>query len=63
MSHADLALQFILANPAVSTTIPGMRRPRHVEANLAAGDAPPLPPRLLAALRQHRWDRVPNATP
>jgi len=63
MQLPELALRFILAHPAVSTTIPGMRRPAHVERNLAASDGEPLPPRLLDALRTHRWDRTPNATP
>jgi len=64
MQLPELALRFILAHPAVSTTIPGMRRPAHVERNLAASDGDPLPPRLLDALRtHHRWDRTPNATP
>ena len=63
MQLPELALRFILAHPAVSTTIPGMRRPAHVERNLAARDGEPLPPRLLDALRTHRWDRAPNATP
>ena len=53
----DLALAFVLHHPAVSTTIPGMRKPRHVEANLRAGDAPALPADLIAKLRPHRWDR------
>jgi aryl-alcohol dehydrogenase-like predicted oxidoreductase len=57
MDLPELALRFILHHPAVSTVIPGMRRPRHVERNLAAGDGEPLPPRLLEALRSHRWDR------
>jgi len=63
MDLPELALRFILAHPAVSTTIPGMRRPRHVERNLAASDGVPLPPRLHDALKTHRWDRRPNATP
>ena len=63
MQLPELALRFILAHPAVSTTIPGMRRPAHVERNLAASDGEPLPPRLLDVLRTHRWDRTPNATP
>jgi aryl-alcohol dehydrogenase-like predicted oxidoreductase len=54
----DLALRFILHHPAVSTTIPGMRRVKHVEANLAASDKPPLEGRLLDTLRQHRWTRT-----
>ncbi len=56
-SLPDLALRFILHHPAVSTTIPGMRRDRHVEANLAASDAPPLSAEMITALRAHRWDR------
>jgi aryl-alcohol dehydrogenase-like predicted oxidoreductase len=57
-SLADLALRFILHHPAVSTTIPGMRRRGHVEANLAAADAAALEPHVLQALRGHRWDRT-----
>jgi aryl-alcohol dehydrogenase-like predicted oxidoreductase len=63
MELPGLALRFILEHPAVSTTIPGMRRPEHVERNLAASDGVRLPPRLRDALRTHRWDRLPNATP
>jgi len=63
MDLPELALRFILEHPAVSTTIPGMRRPRHVERNLAASDGVRLPPRLHEALKAHRWDRKPNATP
>ena len=59
MTMPEMALRFILSNPDVSTTIPGMRKPRHVESNLAASDAGPLPPDLLARLRSHRWDRRP----
>ncbi|OFV89790.1 MAG: aldo/keto reductase [Acidobacteria bacterium RIFCSPLOWO2_12_FULL_65_11] len=58
MDLPELALRFILEHPAVSTTIPGMRRPRHVERNLAASDGVRLPPRLRDALRTHRWDRT-----
>jgi aryl-alcohol dehydrogenase-like predicted oxidoreductase len=53
-----LALRFILHHPAVTTTIPGMRKPAHVERNLAASDGKPFPPDLLVALRAHRWDRT-----
>lgn len=58
MDLPELGLRFILEHPAVSTTIPGMRRPRHVEANLRAGDGERLPERLRHALRAHRWDRT-----
>jgi aryl-alcohol dehydrogenase-like predicted oxidoreductase len=54
----DVALRYILHHPAVTTTIPGMRKPHHVDQNTAASDAPPLDPALLASLRQHRWDRT-----
>ena len=63
MDLPELALRFILEQPAVSTTIPGMRRPAHVERNLAASDGARLPPRLGEALKTHRWDRAPDATP
>jgi aryl-alcohol dehydrogenase-like predicted oxidoreductase len=59
---ADLALRFILSSPDVSTVIPGMRKARHVDANLAASDRGPLPGPLVSALRAHRWDRTPNQT-
>jgi aryl-alcohol dehydrogenase-like predicted oxidoreductase len=54
---AQLALRFILSSPDVTTVIPGTRRPEHLAANVAAAEAGPLPADLLAALRQHRWDR------
>jgi len=57
MDLPELALRFILDHPAVATTIPGMRRRRHVERNLAVSDGVVLPPRLRDALRAHRWDR------
>ena len=57
MDLPELALRFVLEHPAVSTTIPGMRRPAHVERNLAVSDGVRLPPRLREALQQHRWDR------
>jgi aryl-alcohol dehydrogenase-like predicted oxidoreductase len=60
MSMPELALRWILADPDVSTIIPGMRKIRHVEANMAASDGKPLDPRLLDALKGHRWDRSPT---
>jgi aryl-alcohol dehydrogenase-like predicted oxidoreductase len=59
-SMAEMAIRFILSNPDVSTVIPGMRRPAHVEANVAAAEKGALPPDLLAGLRAHRWDRKPT---
>jgi aryl-alcohol dehydrogenase-like predicted oxidoreductase len=57
----DMALRFILANPDVHTIIPGMRKVRHVEANIGASDGKTLSASLLEALREHRWDRLPTA--
>ena len=54
---AQLALRFILSSPDVTTVIPGTRSPEHLAANVAAAAAGPLPADLLAALREHRWDR------
>jgi aryl-alcohol dehydrogenase-like predicted oxidoreductase len=59
MKLPEMALRFILSEPTVSTTIPGMRKISHVEANVAAGDGRGLPADLRAALRSHRWDRKP----
>jgi aryl-alcohol dehydrogenase-like predicted oxidoreductase len=60
MTLPELALRFILANPAVATVIPGMRTIGHVRSNLAVSDGTPLPAALMASLRQHRWDRQPT---
>jgi len=57
---AEMALRFILNNPDVSTIIPGMRKLKNVEANIAAGKAGALPAELHKKLRAHRWDRNPT---
>ncbi len=59
MPLPELALRFILSNPAVSTVIPGMRTPGHVHTNLGVSDGRALDASLLGDLRRHRWDRVP----
>jgi aryl-alcohol dehydrogenase-like predicted oxidoreductase len=60
MTMPELALRHILQHPAVSTVIPGMRKIRHVEQNLAVSDGRRLPDGVAATLRSHRWDRLPN---
>lgn len=60
MTMPEMALRFILSNPDISTTIPGMRRVRHVEANLGCSDGRGLPDSLLQKLKSHRWDRQPT---
>ena len=59
MTMAEMALRFILANPDVHTTIPGMRQIRNVEANTGVSDGRGLAPELLHELKGHRWDRTP----
>jgi len=58
MTLPELALRFILANPDVTTVIPGMRSVRHVESNLRVSDGQPLPEDLRSRLRRHRWVRT-----
>lgn len=60
MTMADIALKFILANDDVHTIIPGMRKIRNVEANIATSDNAPLNKSLLEKLKGHRWDRTPT---
>ena len=60
MTMPELALRFILNNRDVATIIPGMRKLRHVEANIAAGNKGPLPLPMHDELRKHRWDRTPT---
>lgn len=60
MTMPEMALRFILSNPQVHTTIPGMRKPNHAQANLRASDGKGLPQDLLSTLNAHRWDRTPT---
>ena len=60
MTMPEMALRFILNNPDVHTAIPGMRKRKNVESNLAASDKGPLPADLHAQLRPHRWVRTPT---
>lgn len=54
-SLPELALRFCLSHPAVSTVIPGMRRPGHVEANVSAAAKGPLRREVLEALKSHAF--------
>jgi aryl-alcohol dehydrogenase-like predicted oxidoreductase len=60
MTMPEMALRFILNNPTVSTIIPGMRKLKHVDQNIAASDEGALPEALHQQLRAHRWDRQPK---
>ncbi len=54
---AEIALRYILSEPAVSTVIPGMRTVRNVERNCAAADGKGLPADQVERLKSHRWVR------
>ncbi|HTV16023.1 MAG TPA: aldo/keto reductase [Acidobacteriaceae bacterium] len=60
LSLSDAALRFILAHPAVSTIIVGMRQAAHVRGNLALSDAGGLDAASIQRLRAHRWERKPT---
>lgn len=60
MTMPEMALRFILSNPDVSTTIPGMRKLKNVMANMQASDGKGLTKNLLDELKNHRWDRQPT---
>jgi aryl-alcohol dehydrogenase-like predicted oxidoreductase len=60
MTMPEMALRFILVEPAVSTIIPGMRKRNHATANINASDAGPLPDDLMKELEKHRWNRNPS---
>ncbi|MBW7895208.1 MAG: aldo/keto reductase [Opitutaceae bacterium] len=51
------ALKFVLAHPAVSTVIPGIRNVAQAEANCAVSDLPAMPDKLLHQLHRHNWRR------
>lgn len=51
------ALKWVLAHPAVSTVIPGIRNVAQAEANCAVSDLPAMPPPLVERLRRHNWRR------
>ncbi len=59
MTMPDLALRWILAEPAVSTVIPGLRKIKHVDANAGVSDGRSIDASLLVQLKAHRRDRIP----
>ncbi|WP_309571493.1 aldo/keto reductase [Deinococcus sp.] len=54
---AETSLRFVLAHPAVSTVIVGMRSVRNVERNAALADGQAMPAAQVQKLHVHRWDR------
>jgi aryl-alcohol dehydrogenase-like predicted oxidoreductase len=60
MTMPEMALRFILSNDNVHTIIPGMRKVKHVNANIARSDGKALEKSLIQKLKSHRWDRTPT---
>jgi len=49
---AQLAIQFVLAHPAVTTVIPGAKTVKQLQQNVAAGELPPLDKEILSQIDQ-----------
>lgn len=60
MDMPEMALRFILSNPDVGTIIPGMRKIKHVQRNIACSDGMGLKQEKLKELSIHRWERLPT---
>lgn len=60
MDMPEMALRFILSNPDVGTIIPGMRKMKHVQNNIATSDGRGLSKITLDRLKNHRWEREPT---
>jgi aryl-alcohol dehydrogenase-like predicted oxidoreductase len=54
---AEISLRFVLSEPTVSSTIPGMRSVRNVERNVAVSDGRGVPAGWRERLRAHSWQR------
>jgi aryl-alcohol dehydrogenase-like predicted oxidoreductase len=51
------ALKWVLAHPAVSVVIPGIRNLAQADANCGVSDLPAMPDSLVHQLRRHNWRR------
>jgi aryl-alcohol dehydrogenase-like predicted oxidoreductase len=56
-SLPEIALRFCISHPAVTSVIPGMRKLRNVESNMAVSDKGPLSPEILEKLEKHVWNK------
>jgi aryl-alcohol dehydrogenase-like predicted oxidoreductase len=54
---AEAALKWVLAHPAVSVVIPGMRTAAQAKANCRVSQLPDMPAALVERLRRHNWRR------
>lgn len=57
-SMAQAAIKFVLAHPAVSTVIPGIRNVAQADANCGVSELPPMRADLLIKLHRHNWRRA-----
>ncbi len=57
LTMPQVAIQFVLNHPAVSTVIPGIRNVAQAEANCAVSDLPPLSEAMILKLHRHAWNR------
>jgi aryl-alcohol dehydrogenase-like predicted oxidoreductase len=57
-SMPQAALKWVLAHPAVSTVIPGIRNLAQAEANCGVSDLTDMPAPLIETLRRHNWRRA-----
>lgn len=55
LTMAQVAIKFILSQPAISTVIPGIRNTWQAIENTAISDLPPLPKELIKKLQKHYW--------
>lgn len=56
-SLPELDLRYILSFDEISSVIPGMRKTRNVEANVAISDDRKLSQQMMDALKRHAWER------
>lgn len=54
---AEAAMRFVLAHPAVSVLIPGMKTPEEVDMNIRYSDGQAFPEGLAESLARHTWVR------
>ena len=54
---AQAAIKWVLAHPAVSNVIPGIRNVAQAEANCGVSDLPAMPAALVQKLQRHNWRR------
>jgi aryl-alcohol dehydrogenase-like predicted oxidoreductase len=57
LSLPEAALKFCLSFPEVSVVIPGMRKIKHVQSNIALAHSKPFEKPVLEKLRSHAWKR------